>query len=109
MSDSEAPVPVYQPGQVVNGHVWTGAEWLRIAQPKAAPQGMSTWRVFGAVAAFIAAGIAGLQGLTWLFRYMQLERDGNQFAGFLSLLSMGALAVAVAFGLAGVFLVTKRN
>lgn len=109
MSDSEVPAPVYRPGQVVNGHVWTGTEWLPVIQPQARPQGMSTWRVFGAVAAFIAAGLAGLQGLTWLFRYMQLERDGNQFAGVLSLLSMGALAVAVAFGLAGVFLMTKRN
>ncbi len=107
MSNDE--VPAYERGQVVNGYVWTGSEWLQVVRPAAQPVGMSKWRVFGAVGAFIAAGVAGLQGLTWLFRYLQLERDGNQFAGFLSLLSMGALAVAVAFGLAGVFLVTKRN
>ena len=104
---SEQPQPAeFQPGQVMYGHVWTGTEWLRIQQPKKST-GSSTLRTLGAVLAFIVAGLAGLQGLSWIVSFFQLDSEGNQFAGLLALLGMGALAVAAAFGLAGIFLLKK--
>ena len=106
MSEQAQP-PLPQPGQVVNGYVWTGAEWLPIVQPKPVSTGSSTLRTLGAVLAFIVAGVAALQGLTWLVGFLDLDSDGNQFAGLLALLGMGALAVAAAFGLAGIFLLKK--
>jgi hypothetical protein len=105
MSEQPQP-PVYQPGQIVNGHVWTGTEWLPVAVPPA-PAGASVWRTLGAVVAFIVAGVAALQGLSWIVGFLQLDSDGNQFAGLLALLGMGALAVGAAFGLAGIFLLKK--
>ena len=29
--------PAYQPGQIVNGHVWTGTEWLPVQIPEPPP------------------------------------------------------------------------
>lgn len=108
MTEQQQPQPpVYQPGQVVNGHVWTGTEWLPVAQPKPQIQGNSTMRTFGAIVAFIVAGVAGLQGLSWLINFATLDSEGNQFAGILALLGMAALAVGAAFGLAGIFLLKK--
>jgi hypothetical protein len=105
MSEQTQP-PAYQPGQIVNGHVWTGTEWLPVkATP--APAGSSVWRTLGAVVAFLVAGVAALQGLSWIVGFLQLDSDGNQFAGLLALLGMGALAVSAAFGLAGIFLLKK--
>ena len=98
--------PAFQPGQIVNGHVWTGTEWLPVQQP-VEPTGSSTLRTLGAVLAFIVAGVAALQGLSWIVSFAQLDNEGNQFAGLLALLGMGALAVAAAFGLAGIFLIKK--
>ncbi len=98
--------PAFQPGQIVNGHVWTGTEWLPVQQP-VKPTGSSTLRTLGAVLAFIVAGVAALQGLSWIVSFAQLDNEGNQFAGLLALLGMGALAVAAAFGLAGIFLIKK--
>ena len=105
MSEQTQP-PAYQLGQIVNGHVWTGTEWLpvKVAPP---PAGSSVWRTLGAVVAFLVAGVAGLQGLAWIVSFAQLDSEGNQFAGLLALLGMGALAVAAAFGLAGIFLLKK--
>lgn len=107
MSDSSQQPPVYQPGQVVNGHVWTGSEWLPVAQPKPVSAGGSPLKTLGAVLAFIVAGVAGLQGLSWILSFIELDNDGNQFAGLLALLGMGALAVGAAFALAGIFLLKK--
>jgi len=98
--------PAFQPGQIVNGHVWTGTEWLPVQQP-VKPTGSPTLRTLGAVLAFIVAGVAALQGLSWIVSFAQLDNEGNQFAGLLALLGMGALAVAAAFGLAGIFLIKK--
>ena len=107
MTDQQPQPPVYQPGQVVNGHVWTGTEWLAVAQPKPVSTGTSPLRTLGAVVAFIVAGVAALQGLSWIVSFLQLDSEGNQFAGLLALLGMGALAVGAGFGLAGIFLLKK--
>jgi hypothetical protein len=97
----------YQPGQVVNGHVWTGTQWLPIqeSRPQAAP---SPWRTIGGVVALVVAGIAGLMGVSWLMSWLELENQGNAFASILMLLGMGALAVAAGFGIAGIVLITKK-
>ena len=105
MTESTQP-PAYQPGQIVNGHVWTGTEWLPVQQTPA-PAGSSVWRTLGAVLAFIVAGVAGLQGLSWIAGFAELDNNGNQFAGLLAVMGMGALAVGAAFALAGIFLLKK--
>lgn len=105
MSEQPQP-PAFEPGQVVNGHVWTGTEWLRLAEPAAAKP-KSAWLTVAGVVCMIVALLAGLQGLSWLIGFYNLESDGNQFAGLLALLGMGAAVVAVAFGVAGVVLMKK--
>lgn len=107
MSEQIQP-PAYQPGQVVNGHVWTGTEWLPVAQPPA-PKAQSPWRTVAGVVALIVAGFAGVQGMSWLSRFSDLDSEGNQFAGLLALVGMGALAVAAAFGITGIVLLTKKS
>lgn len=102
---SEAPQ--YQPGQVVNGHVWTGTQWLRVQPP---PQGSAfPWRTISGVVALVVAGVAGLMGVSWLLNWLELENDGNPFSSILMLLGMAALAVAAGFGIAGVTLITKKG
>lgn len=99
-------VPQYQPGQIVNGHVWTGVQWLPVHQQPAPP---SPWRTIAGVAALIVAALAGLMGVSWMLSWLELESEGNPFSSFLMLLGMGALAVAAGFGIAGIVLLTKKN
>ena len=108
MSENQPQAPAYQPGQIVNGHVWTGTEWLPVQQP-AASSGSSPWRTVGGVVALIVAALAGIQGLSWLGSFFDLDSQGNQFAGFLALLGMGALAVAAGFGITGIVLLNKKR
>ena len=105
---SEQPQqPVFQPGQIVNGHVWTGTEWLRVTQPAAAPKAKSTWVILAGVVCLIVAGLAGIQALQWMLSFNELESEGNQFAGILAVLTMGAGVIAAGFGVAGVLLLKK--
>lgn len=105
MSEQPKP-PAYQPGQVVNGHVWTGTEWLRIAEP-ASPKSKSAWLTVAGIICCAVSLLAGLQGLSWLIAFYDLQSDGNQFAGMLAVLGMGAGVVAAGFGVAGVVLLKK--
>lgn len=105
MSDQPQP-PVFEPGQVVNGHVWTGTEWLRVAQPPG-PKTKSVWVTLAGVVCLIVAGLAGIQALQWMISFGELESEGNQFAGILAVLTMGAGVVAAGFGVAGVLLLKK--
>lgn len=98
--------PVYRPGDQVNGHVWTGTEWLPIAH-RPPPAGKSVWLMLSGIVCLIVAGIVGLQALWWLVGFVDLDNQGNQFAGLLALLGMGAGVVAVGFGVAGVVLLKK--
>lgn len=100
--------PVYQPGDQVNGHVWTGTQWLPIAAP-VQPASRSPWRTVAGVVAIIVAGLAVMQGLSWIGSSLELDSEGNPFAGFLTLLGMGALVVGAAFGITGVVLLTKKS
>lgn len=105
MSEQVQP-PAYQPGQVVNGHVWTGTEWLPVVQPQG-PKVKSVWVTLAGVACCIVALLAGVQALSWLLSFSELDSEGNQFAGILALLGMGAGVVAAGFGVAGVLLLKK--
>ena len=105
MSESQ---PVYQPGSVVNGHVWTGEQWLPVQQSPSAPKPRSPWRVVAGIACLIGAALAGLQGLSWLIGFNDLDSQGNQFAGVLAVLGLGAGAVALGFLVAGINLLTKK-
>lgn len=102
--------PVYKPGDQANGHVWTGSQWLPVAAaPVPAPaKTQSVWRTAGGVVALIAAILAALFAVSWLDSWMSLERDGNPFSGILALAGLGAGAVAVAFGITAVVLLTKK-
>jgi hypothetical protein len=108
MSTNEPQPVVYQPGQIVNGHVWTGSEWLPVVQAAKPAGSSSTWKTIAGFIAFAVAGVAGIQGMYWLGAFLDLEGDGNPFAGILALLGMGALAVAAGFGIAGIMLLNKR-
>ena len=98
--------PVYKPGDQVNGHVWTGTEWLKVEVP-AVPKAKSGWITTAGVICLLVAALAGAQALSWLASFGTLESDGNQFAGILALLGMGAGVVAAGFGVAGVVLLKK--
>ena len=105
MSEQTQP-PAYQPGQVVNGHVWTGTEWLPVVQPQG-PKVKSVWVTLAGVVCCIVALLAGVQALSWLLSFSELDSEGNPFAGILALLTMGAGVVAAGFGVAGVLLLKK--
>ena len=105
MSEQPQP-PAYRPGQIVNGHVWTGTEWLRIAEPAAAKH-KSAWLTVAGIVCCVVSLLAGIQGLSWLIAFSDLQSDGNQFAGMLAVLGMAAAVVAAGFGVAGVVLLKK--
>lgn len=108
MTTNEPQPVTYQPGQIVNGHVWTGSEWLPVAQSKP-PHTPSVWITLGAILSFVVAVGAGVQALDWLFGGINLENDGNPFAGVLTLFGMGALVVAAGFAILGMFLINKNK
>jgi apolipoprotein N-acyltransferase len=108
MSEDQQQPVAYQPGQIVNGHVWTGTEWLPVVQAAKPTGSSSTWKLIAAIVAFVVTAVAGIQGMYWLGAFLDLEGDGNPFAGILALLGMGALAVAAGFGIAGIMLLNKR-
>ena len=105
MSEQVQP-PAYEPGQVVNGHVWTGTQWLPVVQP-AGPKVKSVWVTLAGVVCCIVALLAGVQALSWLLSFSELDSEGNPFAGILALLTMGAGVIAAGFGVAGVLLLKK--
>ena len=55
----------------------------------------------------IVRDLAGIQALQWMLSFNELESEGNQFAGILAVLTMGAGVVAAGFGVAGVLLLKK--
>jgi hypothetical protein len=99
--------PTYKPGDQVNNYVFTGTEWLPIATPPA-PKSASPWRLIAGVVCLVAGGLAGLQALSWIASFSDLDSQGNQFAGILAVLGMGGAAVAVAFGVTGILLLTRK-
>lgn len=96
--DLSAPPPA--------GAIWNGQHW--VAPTPVAPSGPSAGRIIGGVIALVVALAAFLQGLSWLQGFFELDADGNQFAGFLAVLGLGAWAVAAGFGIWGVTLLSKR-
>lgn len=86
------------------GAVWNGQTW--IAPP---PEGRSAGRTIGGIVALVVAGFAGLQGISWFTGYVDLDRQGNQFAGMLVVLALGAFVVAAAFGIWGITLLSKKR
>ena len=100
--------PTYNPGDQVNGHVWTGTEWLPVAVPPT-PKSPSPWRTVAAIGALICAAVAALMGVSWMSGFAELSDQENPFASILALLAMGAFAVAAAFGITGIVLLTKKS
>ena len=109
MSTNEPQPAVYQPGQIVNGHVWTGTEWLPVVQAAKPAGSSSPWLTLGIIVSFVVAALGAIQGLSWMIAGIDLENEGNPFAGILSLLGMGALVVAAGFVILGFVLMNKRR
>lgn len=88
---------------------WVTIEGTRIkgANPDRVPP--STGRVVAGVVCFVVAFIAGLQALSWMTSFAELEAEGNPFAGFLVPLALGAFAVAAGFAAAGFVLVSGKK
>ena len=112
MSDNQPAPPTSQPTGVVwdgskfiyGDQVWNGTAWV-----KAAPARLSTGRIVAGVIALVVGAVAGLQGWSWLTGALELQADGNQFAGILVPLGLGAGVVAAAFIITGILLLSKRR
>jgi hypothetical protein len=65
--------------------------------------------MLGIIVSFIVAALGGIQGMSWMMAGIDLENEGNPFAGILSLLGMGALVVAAGFVILGFVLLNKRR
>lgn len=97
-----------QPIQLPPGSTWDGERWVLPSTPTAGPsQGNSTGRTVGGIILVLVAGFALLQGISWFSGYADLEAQGNQFAGMLVPLALGAFAVAAGFGVWGILLLQK--
>jgi hypothetical protein len=70
---------------------------------------VTTGRIITGSICIAVAGLAALQGWFWISSYMELENAGNQFAGFLVPLILGAFVVTAGFGIGGYFLITPRK
>lgn len=70
--------------------------------------GRSTGRIIGGIVALIVAAFAGLQALSWLQGFWELDQQGNGFAGILVPMGLGAGAVAAGFGIWGIMLLSKK-
>ena len=53
----------------------------------------SSQRTVGGVICLIVAGLAGVQGVSWFSGFAELDAAGNQFAGVLAVLGLGAFVV----------------
>lgn len=100
----------YKPGSgPYEGFYSAGRGWVRIEGGQVIkPEGRSTGRTIGAVICLIVAFLAGLQGISWLTSYGELDAGGNTFAGVLALVSLGAFVVAAGFGVAGIVLLSRK-
>lgn len=108
MSDDMQRAPKYQAGQVINGFVYTGTEWVPLKQPAPAPRQNPLWLTIGGIIALVICSVAGIQGLAWLSEWFALEQRGNPFSGVLLVLGLGAMTVAAAFGFVGLFIFTRK-
>jgi hypothetical protein len=89
---------------IYGDQVWNGTAWV-----KTTPAGPSTGRVIAAVISLAVGAVALLQGWSWLSGALELQADGNQFAGLLVPLALAAGVVAAAFIIAGIVLLSKRR
>jgi hypothetical protein len=100
----------YKPGSgPYDGFYSAGRGWVRIENGQVIKTpGRSTGRTVGAVICLIVAFLAGMQGVSWLTGFGELDAAGNTFAGMLAVLSLGAFVVAAGFGVAGIVLLSRK-
>lgn len=97
-----------------DGKKWLNADGSRAnikgIRPASPPggSGRSAGRTIGGIAALIVAGLAGMQALSWLQGFLELDQQGNGFAGILVPMGLAAGAVAAGFGIWGVMLLSKK-
>ncbi len=86
-----------------------GGPWVRIVdgQVSRVKGSRSTGRTIGGIVCVLVAVVAGLQGWSWFSGYMDLEAEGNPFAGGLVPLALGAFAITAGFGVWGLILLTS--
>lgn len=79
---------------------------VRRAKPPGSSQRISTGRLIGGIICLVVAGLAALQGWSWLSGFAELQADGNPFSGILVILLLAAFTVAAGFGVAGIVLLS---
>ena len=89
------------------GQAWVRIESGRIV--KGSTGSRSSQRTVGGVICLIVAGLAGVQGVSWFSGFTELDAAGNQFAGMLAVLGLGAFVVAAGFGVAGLVLLSRNR
>jgi hypothetical protein len=112
MTDQQPTAPASLPPGVVwdgtnwryGAQVWDGTTWSGAAAPRS-----STGRTVAGVLCLVVAAVAILIGWGWVTGYMDLEAQGNDFAGLLILLVLGAAAVAAGFGITGLVLLSPKR
>lgn len=104
----------YKPGsgQFAGMYAKQGGPWVRIEDGRVVKVNnsppRSTGRVIGGVIALFVAVVALWQGFSWFGAFIELDAEGNPFAGTLALLGFGALVVAAGFGIWGIVLVSRK-
>jgi hypothetical protein len=90
---------------------WDGSTWTghtRAAAPISRPSTRSTGRTIGGIVALLVALLAAYLGYGWFQGFNNLQSEGNPFASILGIFGMGAFAVAAAFGIWGLVLLSKK-
>lgn len=107
----------YKPGSgPYEGLYSAGRGWVRIENGRvvkasgAAGSGgqRSTGRTVGGVICLVVAGLVGIQGVSWLSGFSELDAKGNTFAGILGVFGLGAFVVAAGFGVGGIVLLSRK-
>lgn len=109
----------YKPGTGAYAGLYAaeGRGWVRIVNGRVVSArgavgeagSRSTGRTVGGVICLIVAFLAGLQCVSWISGFSDLDAQGNQFAGMLAVLGLGAFVVAAGFGVAGIVLLSRKR
>ena len=108
----------YKPGTgqfeglyAADGRGWVRIENGRITKGWGAADGggqRSTGRTIGGIICILVALYAGWTGMNSFVGFGELDAQGNQFAGLLVLVGLGALVVSAAFGVWGIVLLSRK-
>ena len=78
-------------------------------RPQLARGGPTSGQTAAGVICLVVAALLIWLGMGWFGSFGDLEDNGNDFAGLLALLGLGAFVVAAGFGITGIVLLSKKN